>query len=441
MARWKALLLAGALGWPAVGVAQVGPMDPGPSGRPFPPPAAAMPTGGPATLPPDVPALPGRLTANNGPMAMPGGRMPAAPRAIMQDNSGAVVQNGPAPVGVPDIGGMPNPEKGTMPAGFPPSALAPVAPPVFPCPAPAAPECDQAGMSGVLSFGEVLWMRPRRSEPSMLIGSTVGTFNVSSAVPYESDYSLAYRVGGGVLGKGGFLLTGTYTRYKDIVSQQAFFNSDQTGANTLQFVGPGILGVTGTPNPAIVTPTWELDYSTVDIMAGGVFSPSGCLDLIFGGGARLASIDQVFGTGIDQRTFPPFTAAQYERLTSRLRGAGPRIGGEAKVYLAGSLMLYGRGYTGLLLSHRNEESIATIGGTTVFATYSREEVIPMLELGAGIELALFDGRVVVGGGYEFNQYFEVGSTYNQNFGGGVILTNRHVDLSLEGVSARVTILW
>ena len=61
MARWKFLMLAGFLGWPAISYAQMPPG--GGYGGQYLPPGATPPgmmTAAPNTLPPGVPPLPGR---------------------------------------------------------------------------------------------------------------------------------------------------------------------------------------------------------------------------------------------------------------------------------------------------------------------------------------------------------------------------------------------
>ncbi len=79
------------------------------------------------------------------------------------------------------------------------------------------------------------------------------------------------------------------------------------------------------------------------------------------------------------------------------------------------------------------------GQTSRFITYTREEIMPMFELGAGMEASLCEGQVLVGLGYEWNYLFELGST-NVDFASNAKF-NRHVNLSLDGFVAKVTFLW
>jgi len=299
--------------------------------------------------------------------------------------------------------------------------------------------------SGFRAYGDYLWVRPRRSEPAILQGFTTPlppdgttTFIGSSSTGYDTQHTPAFRAGADILYKDGFVFSGAYTRYKDLASSNIFANLDPTATASIQFVGPGVLGVTGTPNPSVIIPTWEIDYQTIDIMAGSVFRPGCAMEVLLNAGARLAYIDQTFTTTIDQTPFGLATTLG-EQIRSSLRGAGPRVGSELHIYppFAG-VTLYARAYSSILLTNRVEESVLTLPGTSLRNRYQREEIIPNLEMAVGVELTLIENRLWVSGGYEFNYWWEVGSTYLQNVPGGVLTTNRHVDFSLDGAALRVT---
>lgn len=463
MARWKFLMLAGFLGWPAISLAQTGPG--GNYAPPILPPGATPPqymTGAPNTLPPGVPPLPSRIGQQGAPATqgqptlpnpnpMPGqmaprmggpGMMPPGGPGMMPPGGPGMMPGGPGMmpggpgVAVPDVTGMPHPELGVMPAGMPPGTCPPI-PPVPNCPPPPEPECTPGGASGLFFRSEILYMKPRRIDPVALLTTQIDPTTSGSALfNYDTNYHLAYRLGGGYLDRSGWLFLGEYTRFKDTVSNQVLVND--TTASSLQYVGPGLLGSLINLQPGALSAQWNLNYQTLDVSVGAVVSPSTVLDVIISGGGRLANIDQRYVTVGDNTGFGG-TNRTAENLESNLRGAGPRVGSEARLYLTPGWMAYGRAHTSILLAQREENSVVQQPGSVQFITYNRNELVPSLELATGIEAVFLDGHLIVGCGYEWNYFFELGST-NVEFAGNARL-NRHVDIGLEGASLRVSFLW
>ncbi|HMO34646.1 MAG TPA: hypothetical protein PKA06_01255, partial [Gemmatales bacterium] len=103
-----------------------------------------------------------------------------------------------------------------------------------------------------------------------------------------------------------------------------------------------------------------------------------------------------------------------------------------------------KAYSTLLFADRLEEAATVFTNadgtfTGGLATFKREEIIPMLELGFGMDVCLFGGRLMVGAGYDFNYLWEAGSTYSEQ------TTNarsaRHVNLAIDGVNVHMTLCW
>jgi hypothetical protein len=337
---------------------------------------------------------------------------------------------------IPDISGMPGTEGATMPPGGAAVTTGGSLPAV---PTACLPETAcPTGPCGFLLWGDALWLRPRRSDPVIFESSTVGITRTDVGTDYVTDHFFAYRVGVGYLTQGGWLVTGSYMKFDDVVATQV---ATQQGGTTVQFVGPGQLSAaTG----QLVGSSWHLRYENVDLMAGAVISPADYLDLTIGLGTKIAWIDQSY-TNVRDNTSTPGGDLLREDLSLDLRGAGPRLGSEARLYLAPWLAVYGRGYTSLLLARREDESVLNqfaAGGTlasTRVIRYHREEVVPVIELATGAEACLCDGRLILGGGYECNYWFNLGTSTVEN--AGVPAFSRQNDISLDGFYIRATILW
>jgi hypothetical protein len=390
MARWKALMLAGVLGWPAVCSAQ---------GVPMPEPAMSRPAYGPS--------MPGSV-------------------AYLQDNKSQATPT-PAPA--------PQPAAPAQRGVWTGDGCGPVSP----------WSCQQdettTGASGFITTGELFWMRMRRNDPVMLIRQTSGTVGVDlrddgALVGYGSNHTIGFRVGGGYLCSNGLFYFVNYTRYRDANSPQLFFSDNTNNTTTLLYVGPGLLGSALPINQGLVQVGWDYDFQTVDLLGGAVFSPSSILDVIVQGGVRFGNFSQTYNTFIRDDVAAAFN---YETFTTVLRGAGPRFGTEARIYLLRNLMLYGKGFTSLVLTHREENTIYSNPNTTQTVSYSREEIMPMIEMAVGAEVSFFDGRVLFGCGYEWNYFFQAGSS-NVDLANNARI-NRKVDLSLDGVSLRLSLLW
>jgi hypothetical protein len=391
MARWKALMLAGVLGWPAVCSAQ---------GVPMPDPATSRPVYGPA--------LPGNV-------------------AYLQDKTQAM----PAPSSAPQ-GGATVPQGGWHAHG---DGCGPVSP--WNC----QPDETTTGASGFITTGELFWMRMRRNDPVLLVRQTSGTPGVDlrddgAAVGYGTNHTIGFRVGGGYLCSNGLFFTVNYTRYREATNPQVFTSENVDNTTTLLYVGPGLLGSALPINQGVVQTGWDFDFQTVDLIGGAVFSPSSILDVIVQGGVRFGNFSQTYNTFIRDDVAGAFNNENFQTV---LRGAGPRFGTEARIYLLRNLMLYGKGYTSLVLTHREENTIYTNPNTTQTVSYSREEIMPMLEMATGVEVSFFDGRVLAGCAYEWNYFFQAGSS-NVDLANNARI-NRKVDLSLDGIALRLSFLW
>lgn len=416
MARWKKLLLASALlVWPVVCSAQ-GMGDSTSTGM------APMSKGRPGLF--DTGSS--RMTASESP-------------AVMRTVGPAATTTGASSTASPSISGMPVTE-GIVPAGG--------------CgPAPCAPGCDMGaanwgvssmatdGPSGFVVMGELLWLKMRRNDPVVLTQNIAGNTTTGDLVDYDTEYSVGFRAGGGYLARSGWLFTAMYTRYKDNSIGQTFTANAPGGEQSILYVGPGVFASDIQFSEGRLNVGWEFDYQTLDLMVGSVISPSSCLDIIVNGGVRLGNLSQTYTTNAE--ITPAVPTVLRETLDMSLRGAGPRIGTEARLYLLSHLMLYGRGYSSLLLASREENSFSTVddfGGTaSQFFTYTREEIVPMVELGAGVEVSFFEGQFLLGFGYEWNYIFEGGSS-NVDFASNARF-NRHVNVTLDGFALRAGFLW
>jgi hypothetical protein len=327
------------------------------------------------------------------------------------------------------------------PMGFPPGIAAPVVP--APCPpAPPIPDATPCNDHGFVSFGDILWLRASRRDPIAYQQFSSGNATFANLTGSDTDHELGYRAGGGWLTEGGWLFLATYTQYKDLISELVFPHNGALDY-VVGYTGPGQLLSQTLDTTGTLFTSWNLQYRTLDVFAGVVFTPSCYLDLTVGGGARFAWIDQDYRTRID--TTPTDGTLRSEALQLNTKGAGPRFGTEARVYVHPWWSLYGRGFTSLLLAHREDESflVETLPDGTVDSIsaifYEREEILPVLELAVGTEFSFMNGCCLIGCGYEMTYYFQL-ATSTVDALAQPRLTN-HNDLSIDGFYARVTVLW
>lgn len=401
MTRWKSLMLAGALfGWPALcsaqGVSEMG------KGKPV-------------------------MPASGSSMPMTSGSMTTMPSIAA----------------CPDVTGQPVAD-GIKPVGLFTSSCNPCGPIIGGCTPPDC-EIETSGSCGWFTTGELMYLKMRRNDPVALFRLTTGTpgidaQDVGALEGYTSTYDFAFRVGGGYLASSGWIFSANYTRFKDTSEAQRFVSDDPSGNTSILYVGPGVLGSAYQFTQGVLESQWQFDYQTIDVQAGAVYSPSSCLDMIVSGGLRYADLSQDYGTIIQDDIAQTI---QTENLTTTLRGGGPRFGGEARLYAwtgrTSSLMLYGRGFSSVIIANRKESTVYVNPNTVQTVTYSREELLPMLEVGAGAEMSFFRGHVILGAGYEWNYLFEAGSS-NVDYANNARF-NRHVNLSLEGFTLRASVLW
>lgn len=309
-----------------------------------------------------------------------------------------------------------------QPGPVPPGAAAPTPPPPMPWFADDKGSKSASGPSGVLLYGDVFWMRPRRTAPFV--------FHTTPTAGFGEDYDttefhFGFRAGGGYLTSDGLLLAATYTHFEHQVAD------DSEGVGSFTYVGPGLLHGSTADS---LRGTWNFRYRTVDIHGGVVLSPTDHVDLILTGGARIAWIDQAYETFL---TNGGIGAVELHDLT--LGGAGPRFGSEGRIYLLPWLALYGQGAASLIFADLRNDSELNVSGpneTSRFVLrYDRHHLIPALELAVGAEVSLFKGRVLLGGGYEYHYWFNLANSVDN--GGNIIPS----DLSLEGVFVRATLLW
>jgi len=446
MARWKTLLLAGALGcWPALGFAQ--------GNLPVPPAAPGGDQG--------VPALP--PGANTSTVSVPVSGSTLAPtsrsgRVSLSDMGG----RGNMVAGVPDVGGMPRPESGMVYTGmngmvmqggdvqgsFMPAgasnfcAQPPVS--VDPC----GTTIQARGPSGVIVDGGVNWFHTRRNDPSALystvVTSDIGDISVSQQQDYNNHTGTGWWIGGGYLTADGWFGMITYRSFQDTIQNDRVTNDGLDPNFSIQYIGPGPLGSGAgggdVPAGGFLDRFWDINWRNLDIMGGTVISPAKCMDLTFAAGLRITKLEQNYNAFIDRGD----GSSNSQALYSRLQGAGLRVGMESRVYPLQPLTLYVKGYTSLIYADRLEQAAQVFtqaDGTSSgsLTSYSRQEILPIMELGFGADVSLFDGRVITGVGYDFNYLWEAGSTYSEQS------TNpraaRHVNLAIDGLNFHMTFLW
>lgn len=327
---------------------------------------------------------------------------------------------------------------------MPPGTYAPTIPPLC-CP-PEAPECTTCNASGFLVFADGLWLRTRQSNPVAILSrveNTVPQVAFSEVRQYNTDHVAAWRAGGGYLFENGLIFTTTFTQFKDQTSEQQFIvPALANGTFSVTYTGPGQTFGTMIGNPGdTMDATWNLQLRTVDILLGTVFSPSECFDMTITGGARLAWLDQDYRVSINS-----LGTTTFEDLSLDLAGAGPMIQCEGRCYLCAWLAGYSRATGTLLLAGREDTSIVRITDATGAVqavravSYDREEVVPVFELAIGLEASLCDGRFVVNGGYEFQYWYELGTSFAAQAGSQARDPN-HADISLDGFYIRVTWLF
>jgi hypothetical protein len=503
MARWTTLLIAGTLSWPALSLAQnlqppggvdssavrLAQMTPADADDYLPSVTApAAPAAVSAQAQPRSRYTTGELFAQAETNAEPA----AEPEPIRSGPSGSAPTVVEQQLNVPDVSGMPEPDlKQAQPIPFPtefPHARAPVAPmPYFPhpehgCECCEEPECVE-GVGGLMLWGEGLYFKLRRTDFTFAFTQVV-TDPVTTAVDaftfetgYDTDYATDFRAGVGYLGESGWMFTSIYTHFDDSSNVQSFTVPavEDAPANTvvaLNYNGPGYFnGISIESTEAGITSTltasWDFELDTVDLMAGHVWSPTDYLDVIVSGGAKLASVDQTHHTTLRRVDAVALTTRNsIDAAGIDLRGAGPRVGGEMRVFLLPCLAFYARGHATALLASREDESQAlffttdTTTGALIGVVdrtqtrFQREEIVPVLELAAGGELVLFDGRLILGAGYETNFWYNLGNSSFSDFigldsGAGSepfsthtgTFTQRTSDVSLDGIYARVVVVW
>lgn len=411
MARWKKLMLASALAvWPVVCGAQ----------------GLGESAGG--SMAAGSAVRPGLFDTSRA----AGGGAPSASSAL---KSGSVA---------PNVSGMPVAE-GVMPASH--AGCGDKSGCFAPCDAAGGGNWGVTSMStdgpcGFVVMGEALWLKMRRQDPIVLQTYTNFDGNTYGALSdYQTDYEFGFRVGGGYLARSGFLFTAMYTRFESSSKTQTFEVDSPDGSSSILYVGPGVFASDLQFSQGVLQTKWEYNYQTLDLMMGAVISPSSCMDIIVNGGVRLANLTQLYQMGAN--ITPEVPTEIREDLHLEIQGAGPRVGTEARLYLTKCCMVYGRSYGSLLIASREEQSFSTVAdfnGTSFrYFTYTREEIMPVLELAAGIEVSLCEGQILLGAGYEWNFLWEAGAT-NVDFASNARF-NRHVNLALDGFAARCSFLW
>lgn len=451
MARWKTLLLAGALGcWPALGYAQ--------ATLPVPPAAPGGEQGVPA-LPPGANTGSATVPVTVSGSSMAPSTMARPGRVTLSDMNG---RGGSFTAGVPDVSGMPKPEGGMtytgmngmyMQGGDVQGSFIPAGANSFctQCPVgvePCGVTMQNKGPCGIMVDGGLSWFHTRRSDPSALYSTVVnngfGDVVVSSQQDYEQSTGLGWWAGVGYLTSDGWFGMVTYRSYKDTVQNNRVFNDGTDPNFSIQYIGPGPLGSGAgggdVPAGGFLDRLFDINWQNLDIMGGVVVSPAKCVDVIFSGGVRISKLEQNYNAFIDRGD----GSTNSQLLFSKLTGIGPRFGLETRVYPLNPVALYARGYTSLLYANRTEEAVSafidTEGNFTGnAATFNRQEIMPTLELGVGADVSLFGGRVIAGCGYDFNYLWEAGSTYTEQS------TNprsaRHVNLAIDGFNVHMTFLW
>lgn len=364
------------------------------------------------------------------------------------------------PGGMPDVSGMPKPEgqmmytgmgMNPMMGGDVQNSFIPAGANNFCCQPPVGVEpcgttIQAKGPCGVLFEGGLTWQRVRRSDPDVLLltPNDVGGNNAIQS-NLNSKTGLGWYAGAGYLTADGWYGMVTYRKFQDTIQSSVIENNSDT--DTLFYIGPGPLGSgqggNDVPVGGSLGTNYTFNWASLDIMGGTVISPARCLDLFFAGGARITKLQQTYDALINKGDGTSIGQTLY----TRLEGAGPRIGMEARVYPLAPLTLYAKAYTSILFTNRVEQASLTFNDpnnfeqptVSNFSTYTREELLPMLELSVGADVSLFGGRVIAGAAYNLNYLFEAGSTYADQS------TNsraaRHVNLTIDGVELHVTLLW
>ncbi|MFT3882931.1 MAG: Lpg1974 family pore-forming outer membrane protein [Gemmatales bacterium] len=250
--------------------------------------------------------------------------------------------------------------------------------------------------------------------------------------------------GAGYLTADGWFGMVTYRSYKDTIENSRVFNDGTDPNFNIQYIGPGPLGSGAgggdVPAGGFLDRFWDINWQNLDIMGGTVISPAKCLDLTFAAGMRITRLEQNYNAFIDRGD----GSSNSQALFSRIQGVGIRTGMEARIYPVQPVTLYAKGYTSLIYANRLEEAAQVFiqadgAASGSFTTYSRQEILPVLELGFGADLSLFRGSLIVGAGYDFNYLWEAGSTYSEQS------TNpraaRHVNLAIDGLNIHATLLW
>ncbi len=440
MRRWSKLVLAGALCCPTVSLAQYKPattVSPAPAAMATMPKTAAPMTGGVSFHHPTVPDVSG----------MPGAETdPGLERVALP----------PQQMSYPGPGGGPGFGHG---GGFGPAGCCPD-----------EPACKEHPC-GLFLYGEGIWWKARRTATAFRLDTTVidpvtgVALRSSDELDFETDYEVGGRGGIGCLTHDGWFVLATYTRFKDDSDVQAFESplalaADVNNPNLFfraGYTGPGFNSFVFTNPGDLVAGNWEVELDSLDVMAGHVFNLTPCFDVIVSAGVKLAVLDQEFrnafidldqfGIGPGAPAFSERLLTDLESLSQELRGVGPRVGVETRVRVLDMLAVYGRTHTSLLIANREDESISVHNvriddrdrsslGAGAVLRYEREEVVPVLEAAVGADLVLAGGRLVLGGGYEVQYWFNVGDSPSTNFG-----TFQGSDLSFDGWYGRIMVMF
>ena len=348
------------------------------------------------------------------------------------------------PPGHPGVAGYPG-GPGYGPGFMLPGTMAPTVPPLCCPPEPAS--CTSCNATGPYLTGEVITIRARQANPFAVlqrVSETVPQVTTSDLIQFNTDHTWGYRLGGGFLCDDGWIFQATYTQYKDLVSTQTLVVADVGPAASfnITYTGPGQLsGTHVNETGATLFADWSLQLHTVDLVFGTVFSPSECLDLTVTAGARMAWLDQSY-----RAAFITSNGVNGQDLRSDLVGGGPIIVSEARVHLKPGCSLYGRGATTLLLANREEEgtNVITDAVGTVLSvrhtSYSREEIVPVLEMAFGAEFCCCDGKITINSGYEFMYWYQLGTSYSE-LADSQRRESTKGDISFDGWYLRLTLLF
>lgn len=258
-------------------------------------------------------------------------------------------------------------------------------------------------------FGELLFVKPRTFGPTVGIDENAGNRPDGELEMLEYDYELSYKVGGGyILPNDWGKFSCTFWHYED--DTDAHFSPEYYDGNTAAFrvipqsYFPELVNLDFTSVSTYARSS--LEFNQIDLEYTKPFRIMRNLDFTAGIGPRIVWIDN---KSYFEYYNPNGGSSQWLHVEQPFDAtlAGPRISGEARVYLPYDFQVFAQAAGALLLGHYDTSMDYTVSnGATNRIKVEDTLMVPNIEATLGVSYApcIWDGNVIFTAGYQFMMY-------------------------------------